>query len=254
MSGRRGGRVCLRGAGRVVLLVPIWLLLFLVACGADRDPVQRLSRELSRYPEYSVIVDDLRVDEGFSPDYYLQFKVMTASGQRVAGVDTLEYKQHVTPWEPVSEAVFARYENYVGMVVASKDLEGRTTGPRQAYPAGYQYVGNPHYGSWGGGGFWQFYGQYALMQNLMGGWQVNRNDFGDYRRNRDRGQAYYGPERNGRRAFGSQGTVTEKSRPGFYKRNHQRLSSGRQSFASRAQSRMGRTSSSWGRGSSRFGK
>ena len=69
-------------------------------------------------------------------------------------------------------------------------------------------------------------------------------------RDRDWGRS----ERNGRRAFGSQGTVTEMSRPGFYKRNHQRLSSGRQSFASRAQSRMGRTSSSWGRGSSRFGK
>ena len=236
-------------------LAPFALLLATsLGCGSSRDPVDSLSRNLNRYPEYSVIVEDLRVEDGFWPDYFVRFKVMKASGQRVAGKDTLVYEQQLTPWEEVSEGVFARYENYVGMVVASKDLSGRQTGPHQAYPAGYQYVGNPQYGSWGGGGFWQFYGQYALMRDLMGGWRVNRNDFGDYRRNQDRGQPYYGPERNGRRTFGSQGTLTEKTRPTFYQRNRQRLRTGRQSFAARAQSRMGRSSSSWGRGSSRFGK
>ena len=225
-----------------------------LGCGRSRDPVEQLSRTLNRYPEYAITVEDLRVEDGFSPDFFLRFKVLTASGQRIAGKDTLVYEQQLTPWEEVSEQVFARYENHVGMVVASKDLKGRKTGVGQAYPSGYQYVGNPQYGHWGGGGFWQFYGQYALMRDMMGGWRVNRNDHGDYRRNQGRGQAYYGPESNGRRTFGSQGTLTEKARPGFYQRNRQRLRSGRQSFASRAKGRAGGTSSSWGRGSSRFGK
>ena len=230
-------------------------LLILVGCGSRQDPVEKLSRGLQRYPEYSLIVEDLRVEDGFSPDYFLRFKMLTASGQRIAGQDSLVYQEQITPWQEVSEGVFARYENYVGMVVASKSLDGQTTGARQAYPAGYQYVGNPSYGSWGGGGgFWQFYGQYALMRDVMGGWRVNRNDWGDYRRYRDNGQPYYGPTTNGRNTFGSQGTVTEKTKPNFYQRNRQRLSSGRQAFAGKAQNRMGRTSSSWGRGSSRSGK
>ena len=229
-------------------------VLALVGCGGERDPVEKLRRDLNRYPEFSLMVDDLRIEEGFFPDYFLRFKVLTASGQRTAGQDTVIYQERITPWEEVSEEVFARYENYVGMVVASKSMDGRQTGPRQAYPAGYQYVGNPHYGFWGGGGFWQFYGQYALMRDLMGGWRVSRDDYGDYRRYTQRGHPYYGPKRNGRQTFGSRGTVTEKTRPNFYQRNRQRLQSGRQAFAGKAQTRMGRTSSSWGRGSTRLGK
>ncbi len=225
-------------------------MLVLLGCGGSRDPVQQLSRDLERFPEYSVIVDDHRVEDGFFPDYFLRFKVLTAAGQRVADQDTVIYEQRLTPWEEVSEEIFGRYENYVGMVVASKSMDGRRTGSRQAYPAGYQHVGNPHYGSWGGGGFWQFYGQYALMRDLMGGWRVNRADHEDFRRNRESGRPYYGPVKNGRQTFGSQGTVTEKTKPNFYQRNRQR----RQTFASKTSSRMGRTSSSWGRGSARGGK
>lgn len=220
------------------------LALGLLACGSANDPVRNLSRDLGRFPEYSLIVDDLRVDEGVFPDYFLRFKIMTASGEKVAGKDTLVYQDRVTEWYEVSGDVFGRYENYVGMVVASKSLDGQTTGVRQAYPAGYQHVGNTHYGYWGGGGFWHFYGQYAFMSSMMGGWNVNRNDYGDYRRNREQGRPYYGPVTKGRPAFGSRGTVTQKTKPNFYKRNLSR----RQSFASKAQGRMGRSSSSWGRG------
>ncbi len=41
---------------------------------------------------------------------------------------------------------------------------------------GSQLVGNPHYGSWradsGGSSFWVWYGQYALISNLMGGRRI----------------------------------------------------------------------------------
>ena len=133
------------------------------------------------------------------------------------------------------------------MVVASKTRDGRVTGARQAYPMGYQYVGNPMYGSWGGGGFWQFYGQYAFMRSMMGGWNVGRNDYDNYRTYQGRGQPYYGPVSNGRSTFGTRGAQTEKSRPNFYKRNKQRLGSGRQAFSGRVQSRSS-GGSAWGRG------
>ena len=229
------------------------LLLFaLAACGGSKDPVKELVRNLDRYPEYSLIVDDTRIeDSSFFPDYALRFQVLTASGQRVAGRDTMVYQERRTDWMEVGEKTFYRYENYVGMVVASKSLDGRRTGTNQAHPPGYQYVGNPQYGSWGGGGFWQFYGQYALMSNLMGGgWRVGRGDWEGYRRNRAGGRPYYGPVQGGRTAFGSRGSQTQKTRPQFYQRQQSR----RQAFSNQAKNRMGRTTSGWGRGTSRLGK
>jgi hypothetical protein len=221
-----------------------------MACGGPRDPVRELVQDLERYPEYSLMVDDARVEDGFFPDYFLRFHILTASGKRLAGQDTVVYEERRTDWLKVPEEVFSRYEHYVGMVVASRDRDGRRTDARQAYPPAYQYVGNPQYGFWGPGGFWQFYGQYALMRDLLGGWRVGRNDWEDYRRYRERGQPYQGPTQGGRPTFGSRGTVTEKTRPTFY----QRQASRRQAFAGKVQSRMGGSSPTWGRGSSRFGK
>ena len=222
----------------------------LIACGS-KDPVRELIRDLDRYPEYSLIVDDTRIeDPSFFPDYFLRFQVLTAAGQRVAGRDTIVYEERRTDWMEVREETFYRYEKFVGMVVASKSLDGSRTGTNQAHPPGYQYVGNPHYGFWGGGGFWQFYGQYALMSHLMGGWGVGRGDWEDYRRNRERGGPYYGPVKDGRPTFGSRGSQTQKTRPQFYQRQQSR----RQAFSGQVKNRMGRTTSGWGRGSSRFGK
>ena len=231
---------------RVAALV-LWGL---IACGS-KDPVRELVRDLDRYPEYSLIVDDTRIEGSFFSDYFLRFQVLTAAGQRVAGRDTIVYQERRTDWMEVREETFYRYEKYVGMVVSSKSLDGRRTGASQAHPPGYQYVGNSQYGFWGGGGFWQFYGQYALMSSLMGGgWRVGRGDWEDYRRNRERGRPYYGPTKGGRPTFGSRGSQTQKTRPQFYQRQQSR----RQAFSGQVKNRMGRTTSGWGRGSSRFGK
>ena len=230
-------------------LLVVLALLILVGCG-EKDPVRNLSRDLERYPEYSLMVDDTRIEGSLFPDYALRFQVLTASGRREAGRDTIQYEERKTDWYPVSEDIFYRYENYVGMVIASKTMDGQRTGANQAHPSGYQYVGNSHYGSWGGGGFWQFYGQYAMMSHMMGGHRVGRGDYDDYRRTRGRGSPYYGPVKGGRPTFGARGTVTEKTRPQFYQRKQNR----RQAFSGQAKNRMGRATSGWGRGSSRTGK
>lgn len=233
----------------------IWLpaglaLSLLVACGGPKDPVQKLTRELDNFPEFSLIVDDTRIEGTLFHDYALRFQVLTASSQRVAGRDTLVYEDRRTDWYPVKENIYYRYENYVGMVVASKSLDGHRTSANQAHPPGYQHVGNPQYGSWGAGGFWQFYGQYAMMSHMMGGWRVGRGDWADYRRTSGRGRPYYGPVQGGKPTFGSQGSVTQKTRPKFYQRQQSR----RQAFGSKVNNRMGRTTSGWGRGASRSGK
>ena len=229
---RRDRGVC--GLLRVVGVTLCFAGIF--SCGRSADPVNSLIRDLGRYPEYSLIVDDLRVEDGFFPDYFIRFRVLTASGQRIAGRDTLVYEPKTTEWMEVPEETFARYEHYLGMVVSSKSPDGRTTGVRQAHPPGYQYVGNSHYGHWGGGGFWQFYGQYAFMSQMLGGWNIGRGDYQNYRRNHERGRPYFGPKEGGRSAFGTRGSVTQKTRPNFYNRYRQRVSSGGRGFGTRARS------------------
>jgi len=235
------------GIFRLHLFLSVVLWGLVVGCGRASDPVEQLSKDLERYPEYSIIVDDLRIEEGVFPDYFLRFKVLTASGQRIAGRDTLVYSDSQTDWYKVTRTIYARYENYVGMVVASKTLDGHRTDVHQAQPPGYAYVGNPRYGYWGGGGFWQFYGQYALMRDLLGGWRIGRGDYDRYRQHQERRTPYFGPVKNGRSTFGTQGTVTQKTRPTFYRRYTAR----RQAFARRARARMTTSRSNWGRRSFR---
>ena len=234
---------------KVRSMIVAMLSLTLLGCGGRRDPVEELKRDLYRYPEFSLIVNDLRVDEGFMPDYFLQFRALTSSGQRVAERDTLVYEDRTLEWLEVSEDVFARYEHYVGMVVASKTADGATTGVRQAHPPGYQYVGNSHYGSWGGGGFWQFYGQYAFMSHMLGGHRIGRDDYAGYRRNTDSGRPYLGPTKSGRSTFGTGGTQTQQTRPRFSERYRQRMRSPGRGFGTRSGSSSGgRSSSGFGRG------
>ena len=224
----------------VMVRATLIALTVIAGCGRTPDPVQQTSRDLERYPEFSVIIEDLKVEDGFIPDYFLQLRIMTASGQRVDGKDTLVYKDRVTKWLEVREEVMVRYQHYLGMVVASKTLDGQRTTARQAHPPGYQYVGNSQYGSWGGGGFWQFYGQYAFMSHMMGGFQVGRNDYDGYRRNRERGRPHFGPTEKGRQTFGTAGTQTQKTRPNFYRRHQQRTAAGGRGFGSRSGSRFGK--------------
>ena len=83
------------------------------------------------------------------------------------------------------------------------------------------------------------------MSHMLGGHRIGRNDYQDYRRYNQGGRPYFGPVQSGRRTFGTSGTVTQKTRPRFYQRYRQRISSGGRGFGTR-----GRGS----RGGSRFGK
>jgi hypothetical protein len=242
-NGQRARQTRAVGARRWALHGAAWIGL-VVACGGAFDPVQQASRDLERYPEYSIIIEDLKVEDGFFPDYFLRLRILTAAGQRVDGRDTLVYEDRVTEWQEVEEEVMARYQYYLGMVVAGKTRDGQRTTARQAHPPGYQYVGNSQYGTWGGGGFWQFYGQYAFMSHMMGGFQVGRGDYDDYRRNRETGRPHFGPTKGGRQTFGTAGTQTQETRPSFYQRYKQRTAGGR-GLTSRTASRSG---------GSRFGK
>jgi len=213
------------------------VLLIATGCGA-RDPVLEMQKSLNAAPDYTIILEDMQEEGVLFTNYYHQYQII--QGERSAK----------TNWVEVPETVYRKYENFLGMALTAKSDSGVTN---TAHPAGYHYVGNPRYGNWnnsGGSSFWVFYGQYAMMSNLMGrgGRSVFRSDYNDYRGTRRGGRPYYGRNRE----FGTAGSVTKQRRPSFYKRRQQSAARRQSSFSNKARSRIGRGRTGFGRGG--FGK
>jgi len=216
-------------------IVWIGLSLVVVGCVAG-DPLERLQGELDRYPEYSIILADMREEGTFSTDYWHQYRVTT--GEREQGSDDLVYAENIRDWERVARRTFARYQPYLGMVILSKGTDGNVD--HDQHPPGYQYVGNDRYGQWRGGdgrggSFWEFYGRYALMSHMIGGFgrPIYRNDWNSYRDFRGRGQPYFGSG-----AYGTNGTVSRQSNPNFFRRQETRQRVRTQGFGARVRGRM----------------
>lgn len=221
------------------LFVPALLVGFLTlaSCGGPTDPVQAMQKSLASAPEYTIVLEDMREEEGFFPKYYHRYKVMQGNRERVSD------------WVEVQESIYRKYEPFLGMALVAKSNEGVNDTP---HPAGYHYAGNPRYGYWGGGGFWVFYGQYAMMRSLMGwgGRPIYQRDYDDYRNYRGRGRPYYGPNRE----FGTQGSVTKQRKPGFYERRKRAIARRNRSFSQRVQHRVGRGRTGFGSRRGGFGK
>ena len=200
------------------------------AC-AGETPLERLQRELAPYAEYSVILQDMR-PEGF----YHQYRVVV--GAPDSGSGEMVHRETVLDWLRVGRRTYIRYQSHLGMVILSKGADGAVD--QQQHPPGYQQVGDERYGRWrddgNGRSFWEFYGQYALLSTLMGGFNrpVYRGDWDSYRDSRSRGQTYYGPGG----AYGTNGTVTRQTSPDFFRRQQARQAASSRSFGDRVRSRM----------------
>ncbi len=226
MSTRRLTSICL------------FLALFAVGCG-QRDPVEEMQNTLTSAPEYTIILEDMQEEGAVFAKYYHRYQIL--QGERTVQTD----------WVEVSEEIYRKYEPFLGMALVSKsESEGVNNKP---HPPGYHYVGNSHYGHWGGGGFWVWYGQYSMMRDMLGwgmGRRVYRNEYDDYRTSRDRGRPYYGQNRD----YGTNGNLTKQQKPNFYKRRQASLNRKRSSFSQNAQSRLGRSRSGFGGRGRGFGK
>jgi hypothetical protein len=125
-------------------------------------------------------------------------------------------------WVEVSRSQYQAMERDLGMAIEHKpagkyDIESERT----PQPAGFAYMAPPgqsnQYGYWnnsGGQSFWVFYGQYALMRDLL----FNHSyrplppyEYEYYRTYHDRRQTYYGetPGSSGAR-YGTGGTTTQE--------------------------------------------
>ncbi len=231
-------------------VAPLLLCLMLSGCSAV-DPLETLQGELSSYPEYTVILNDYTQEGNFFPTYYHQYKVVV--GEQQPNSDALAYQDEVRDFTQVSEGFYNRYKPFLGMTILSKEPDGEVTD--DPFPPGYQYVGDPQYGSWqndgNGGQFWQFAGQYLLLStifNSFNGPRISRNDWGGYTTARRSNKPYFG---TGNR-YGTGGTLTRQTNPTFFERQRTRQAASRQSFGNRVQNRVGRSNGSSTRGRSSF--
>ena len=231
-----------------------------VACGAS-GPLERLKRNLNQYPEYSIILEDMRQEGNFFPEFYHRYK--SVIGMKEDGSDSLTFHTDIGDWVEVKKSVFQDYSGYLGMVIASKSADGKVSNDK--YPPGYQYVGNPQYGHWrttsSGSSFWEWYGKYAMMSTVFGMFNrpVYRNDWDTYRNYRGRREPYYGNGsyygRSGN-MYGTSGNVTQQKKPNFYQRRAARDRAKSTSFSQKVQNRVKRSNMSGfrSRSSSRGGK
>ena len=126
-------------------------------------------------------------------------------------------------WVVVSRATFDAMRNDLGMAIEHKpagkyDFEA----DHVAQPAGFAYMAPPsqgsnQYGYWehrDGQSFWVWYGQYALLRDLLFNHSYRplpRDDWEGYRTDRDRGQTYYGRDHeSGAPKYGANGAETQE--------------------------------------------
>ena len=146
-------------------------------------------------------------------------KVADATGK--AGTATSDEK-----WVDVSKAQYQAMEKNLGMAIEHKPAgKYDTESERVAQPAGFAYMApqgqSNQYGHWqqsNGTSFWVFYGQYALMRDLL----FNRDyrpldyrEYRDYSTYRQRNETYYGRDTASQAPkYGTSGTATQEKYSG----------------------------------------
>jgi hypothetical protein len=126
-------------------------------------------------------------------------------------------------WVDVTKAQYDAGEKNLGMTIEHKPAgEYDTESERVVQPAGFAYMAPPgqsnQYGHWessGGRDFWVFYGQYALMRDLLFNHQpyrpFERYEYYDFRTYQDRHQTYYGRDTTtSAPKYGTSGTTTQE--------------------------------------------
>jgi hypothetical protein len=126
-------------------------------------------------------------------------------------------------WVEVSRAQYQAMERNLGMTIEHKpagkyDVESE----RVAQPPGFAYMAAPgqtnRYGYWdnsGGHSFWVWYGQYALMRDLLFNHDYrpyDRYEYNNYRTYYERRETYYGggPGTTGGQKYGTAGSTTQE--------------------------------------------
>lgn len=229
----------------------IWLLL-LGACDGRPD-LDALLKHYDRYPEYAVILHDMRIDGNFFKEYYHRYRTVFRED---TGREDAAFREDVTDWMRVSQKTYEAHASFLGMTILGKGGDGELSETPE--PPGYSYVGDERYGRWQtdsrGNSFWEFYGKYAMMRSFFGmafGRPIYRSEWNDYQGHRSNGRPYFG----GVNQYGTRGTAIKRTNPDFFQRRIAREASRKASFQEKVRSRARRSNmSGFRRRSSGLGK
>jgi len=176
--------------------------------------LETLSGQL--YDSWDKILVDMEV-RGFGSSRDYDQKIRTVRTHD--GTSTSEEQ-----WVSVTPSTYDAMRNDLGMAIEQKPAgKFDSEADHVAQPAGFAYIASPsqgsnQYGYWDhhdGRSFWVFYGQYALLRDLL----FNRSyrpletrEWESYRTERSQGHTYYGQGDSGAAApkYGTNGTATQE--------------------------------------------
>jgi hypothetical protein len=180
--------------------------------------LQSLTGQL--YTSWDKVLVDLRDRKsGGSRDYEEEVRTVKTKFPDAAGKDGVTNSDE--SWVEIPRASYQACENNIGMSIAHKPVGKYDNEVDEVpEPAGFAYMAplaqeRNQYGYWdhsGGGNFWVFYGQYALLRDLLWGHSyrpIPSYEWESYRTARSSGQTYYGrDETAGVPKYGTHGTFT----------------------------------------------
>lgn len=167
---------------------------------------------------FTIILEDMEMESNtFSADVFKHKYTTLIEYKDDTIVDT-----KIGDWERVPKTYFWKRENDLGMEVASMDSTGTLS--KVAAPAGYSnYVGNSRYGYWNGG-FWSWYGRYAMFSTMFHMMSPTPYGYyGSYRSSYRGSRPYYGPSTTNSSggkstAYGTTSKSMRSQKPGFFSR------------------------------------
>lgn len=207
------------------------LMIIVSACSSGKKyqegktPLDELIISLDKEPSFTILLKDMDVEGSWSKTYKHKYKVIKATGDSAK-----PFVEEETPWYEVSEQFFDKHVNNIGMELCSKadrDGDGIAELKKQVAPPGYSsYVGNERYGQWqtnsSGQSFWAFYGQYAMLQTVLGlayGPPIYRSGYSTYYNSYyNTGRPYYGGTVSGRPAWGTNSLASQQANKSFHSR------------------------------------
>ncbi len=202
------------------------------ALPARTAELQTLTGQL--YTSWDKILADLRDSKsGGARDYEEQVRTVSTKFPDATGKDGVTTSADA--WVEVSRSTYQVAEKNIGMSIAHKPVgKYDSEADELPEPAGFAYMapvgGRNQYGYWdrgSGGNFWVWYGQYALLRDLLWGHSyrpIPSYEWESYRTARGSGQTYYGrDEATGAPKYGTRGTFTAQ---GYSSSRYMRSSGG----------------------------
>ena len=172
------------------------------------------------YTSWDKILVDLRDRKsGGVRDYEEQVRKVTTKFPDATGKDGVTTSSD--EWVEISSAAYKASDQNVGMSIGHKPV-GKYDDEADSVPepAGFAYMApvgqRNQYGYWdhnSGGNFWVWYGQYALLRDLLWGHSyrpIPSYEWESYRTARSSGQTYYGHDQSGAPRYGTHGTFTQE--------------------------------------------